>query len=205
MLVPAVLEQRVYGKDARRAWRSLVTKYGAPAPGPAPTHMRVPPPAEVWRRIPSWEFHLANVDPGRARSIGKPRRVARQRLATAGMDQHGWQTAQVGQDRRGQRLGGGSGPIFSSAAVRGEADGVAKSGKLGTVFGAEMDFTGHLLTNNGARNLIFCEGAALLAMKEEPEIIIEPFELTTKIIGVVDYGVLVLWQVLGIEYRTTTA
>jgi 3-methyladenine DNA glycosylase/8-oxoguanine DNA glycosylase len=68
-LVPAVLEQRVYGKDARRAWRSLVTKYGAPAPGPAPTHMRVPPTAEVWRRIPSWEFHLANVDPGRARTI----------------------------------------------------------------------------------------------------------------------------------------
>lgn len=68
-LVPAVLEQRVYGKDARRAWRSLVTKYGAPAPGPAPAHMRVPPSGEVWRRVPSWEFHLANVDPGRARTI----------------------------------------------------------------------------------------------------------------------------------------
>jgi len=68
-LVPAVLEQRVYGKDARRAWRTLVKKYGAPAPGPAPAHMRVPPPGEVWRRIPSWEFHLANVDPGRARTI----------------------------------------------------------------------------------------------------------------------------------------
>jgi 3-methyladenine DNA glycosylase/8-oxoguanine DNA glycosylase len=68
-LVPAVLEQRVYGKDARRAWRILVTKYGAPAPGPAPKHMRVPPPGEVWRRIPSWEFHRANVDPGRARTI----------------------------------------------------------------------------------------------------------------------------------------
>ena len=58
-----------YGKDARRAWRRLVTKYGEPAPGPAPDHMRVPPPAEVWRRIPSWEFHLANVDPGRARTM----------------------------------------------------------------------------------------------------------------------------------------
>jgi 3-methyladenine DNA glycosylase/8-oxoguanine DNA glycosylase len=68
-LVPAVLEQRVYGMDARRAWRMLVTKFGAPAPGPAPTHMRVPPPGDVWRRIPSWEFHLANVDPGRARTI----------------------------------------------------------------------------------------------------------------------------------------
>ncbi|MCV7011988.1 DNA-3-methyladenine glycosylase family protein [Mycolicibacterium madagascariense] len=68
-LVPAVLEQRVAGKDAFRAWRLLVTKFGAPAPGPAPERMRVPPPADVWRRIPSWEFHLANVDPGRARTV----------------------------------------------------------------------------------------------------------------------------------------
>ncbi|SEH56877.1 3-methyladenine DNA glycosylase/8-oxoguanine DNA glycosylase [Mycolicibacterium rutilum] len=68
-LVPAVLEQRVYGKDARRAWRLLVTRFGAPAPGPAPEHMRVPPPGDVWRRIPSWEYHRANVDPGRARTI----------------------------------------------------------------------------------------------------------------------------------------
>jgi 3-methyladenine DNA glycosylase/8-oxoguanine DNA glycosylase len=68
-LIPAVLEQRVYGMDARRAWRALVTKFGAPAPGPAPAHMRVQPSGEVWRRIPSWEFHRANVDPGRARTI----------------------------------------------------------------------------------------------------------------------------------------
>jgi len=68
-LIPAVLEQRVYGMDARRAWRKLVTKFGSPAPGPAPSHMRVPPSADVWRRIPSWEFHRANVDPGRARTI----------------------------------------------------------------------------------------------------------------------------------------
>ena len=68
-LIPAVLEQRVTGKDAFRAWRLLVTKYGTPAPGPAPTRMRVPPPADVWCRIPSWEFHLANVDPGRARTV----------------------------------------------------------------------------------------------------------------------------------------
>lgn len=68
-LVPAIIEQRVSGMDAWRAWRRLLTKYGAPAPGPAPTGMRVPPIAEVWRRIPSWEFHRANVDPGRARTI----------------------------------------------------------------------------------------------------------------------------------------
>jgi 3-methyladenine DNA glycosylase/8-oxoguanine DNA glycosylase len=68
-LIPAVLEQRVSGKDAFRAWRLLVAKYGGPAPGPTPVPMRVPPSADVWRRIPSWEFHLANVDPSRARTL----------------------------------------------------------------------------------------------------------------------------------------
>ena len=68
-LIPAVIEQRVPGADAFRSWRVLVTKFGTPAPGPAPARMRVFPPAEVWRRIPSWEFHRANVDPGRARTI----------------------------------------------------------------------------------------------------------------------------------------
>jgi 3-methyladenine DNA glycosylase/8-oxoguanine DNA glycosylase len=68
-LIPAVLEQRVQGVASFRSWRLLVTKFGTPAPGPAPTTMRVPPPAEVWRAIPSWEFHRANVDPGRARTL----------------------------------------------------------------------------------------------------------------------------------------
>jgi 3-methyladenine DNA glycosylase/8-oxoguanine DNA glycosylase len=68
-LIPAIIEQRVPGADAFRSWRLLVSKYGTPAPGPAPAAMRVPPSAEVWRKIPSWEFHLANVDPGRARTV----------------------------------------------------------------------------------------------------------------------------------------
>lgn len=68
-LVPAVLEQRVPGVDAFRSWRVLVTEFGSPAPGPAPARMRVPPSAEVWRTIPSWKFHRANVDGGRARTI----------------------------------------------------------------------------------------------------------------------------------------
>ncbi|HVQ97431.1 MAG TPA: DNA-3-methyladenine glycosylase 2 family protein [Mycobacterium sp.] len=68
-LIPAVLEQRVPGVDAFRSWRLLVTKYGSPAPGPAPQRMRVPPPAEVWRDVPLWEFHHANVDPRRARAV----------------------------------------------------------------------------------------------------------------------------------------
>jgi 3-methyladenine DNA glycosylase/8-oxoguanine DNA glycosylase len=68
-LIPAILEQRVPGADAFRSWRVLVTKFGTPPPGPAPTRMRVPPSADAWRHIPSWEFHRANVDPGRARTV----------------------------------------------------------------------------------------------------------------------------------------
>ena len=38
-LIPAILEQRVIGKDAFGAWRKLVTKYGAPAPGLSLIHI----------------------------------------------------------------------------------------------------------------------------------------------------------------------
>lgn len=87
-LIPAVLEQRVPGADSFRSWRVLVTKFGAPAPGPAPARMRVPPSAEVWRRIRSWEFHRANVDPGRARTIVgcAARASSLERLATRAHD-----------------------------------------------------------------------------------------------------------------------
>lgn len=68
-LIPAIIEQRVPGADAFRSWRVLVSKYGMPAPGPAPEGMRVMPPAQVWRHIPSWEFHRANVDPRRAQAV----------------------------------------------------------------------------------------------------------------------------------------
>jgi 3-methyladenine DNA glycosylase/8-oxoguanine DNA glycosylase len=68
-LIPAVLEQRVPGADAFRSWRVLVTRFGTGAPGPAPPRMRVPPPPEAWQSIPSWQFHRANVDPRRARTV----------------------------------------------------------------------------------------------------------------------------------------
>lgn len=75
-LVPAVLEQRVVGADARRSWRELVGMHGTTAPGPAPAGMRVPPDAREWGRIPSWEWHSCGVDPGRAATIGRAVRVA---------------------------------------------------------------------------------------------------------------------------------
>jgi 3-methyladenine DNA glycosylase/8-oxoguanine DNA glycosylase len=68
-LVPAVLEQKVVGREAHRAWRFLLGKYGTPAPGPAPAGMRVIPPASTWPRIPSWDWHRAGVEGVRARTI----------------------------------------------------------------------------------------------------------------------------------------
>lgn len=68
-LIPAVLEQKVVGLEARRAWRRLVTWYGSPAPGPVPAGMRVVPAAATWQAIPSWDWHRAGVEPVRARTI----------------------------------------------------------------------------------------------------------------------------------------
>ena len=68
-LVPAVLEQKVTGKQARQAFGELVLRHGAPAPGPHPPGMRLPPTAEAWRLVPSWEWHRAGVDPKRSRTI----------------------------------------------------------------------------------------------------------------------------------------
>ncbi|GLW96030.1 3-methyladenine DNA glycosylase [Microtetraspora sp. NBRC 16547] len=68
-LVPAVLEQKVVGREAWRAWRWLLRKYGEAAPGPAPEGMIVIPPPEVWCRIPSWEWHRAGAEAVRARTI----------------------------------------------------------------------------------------------------------------------------------------
>lgn len=75
-LVPAVLEQKVTGRQARAAFARLVRRFGAPAPGPAPAGMRVPPPPEVWRAVPSWEWHRAGVEPARSRTICAAMQVA---------------------------------------------------------------------------------------------------------------------------------
>lgn len=68
-LVPAILEQKVVGTEAWRAWRYLLGKYGEPAPGPVPERMRVPPPRELWADIPSWEWHRSGAEPVRMRTI----------------------------------------------------------------------------------------------------------------------------------------
>ncbi|MEV6404083.1 DNA-3-methyladenine glycosylase 2 family protein [Streptomyces bobili] len=68
-LIPSVLEQRITTGSAHYAWRRLLARYGEPPPGPAPQGMRVTPAPQVWRMIPSWEWHRAGVDRARATAI----------------------------------------------------------------------------------------------------------------------------------------
>lgn len=74
-LVPAVLEQKVTGLEARRAWRGLLYRHGTPAPGPR-DDLRVPPPAAVLRQLPSWEWHRLGVDLKRQTTIRAAATVA---------------------------------------------------------------------------------------------------------------------------------
>ncbi|MFE9104677.1 DNA-3-methyladenine glycosylase family protein [Actinomadura geliboluensis] len=81
-LVPAVMEQKVLAQEAWRGWGYLLRRFGEPAPG-AP-HMRVPPPPEVWVRIPSWEWHRSGLEAVRARTIIGAARVAKRLEEDAG-------------------------------------------------------------------------------------------------------------------------
>lgn len=70
-MLPAVLEQKVTGREAWRAFRTLVRRHGERAPGPAglvPRGLWVQPEPEAWRAVPSWEWHRAGVDLARSRT-----------------------------------------------------------------------------------------------------------------------------------------
>ena len=66
-LVPAILEQKVTGLQARRAWRGLVLSLGSPAPGPA--GLMLPPEPEVLARSPYHVFHPFGIERKRAEVI----------------------------------------------------------------------------------------------------------------------------------------
>ena len=123
-LVPAVLEQKVVGAEARRAWRALMLRFGEPAPGPAPPGMRVFPPARVWARIPSWDWHRAGVEGVRARTVIGAAQVAGRLEEIAAM-------TPAEADRRLRSLPG-IGP-WTSAETRQRACGDADAVSVGDV------------------------------------------------------------------------
>jgi len=79
-LAPAILEQKVTGREAAREWARLVRWFGevarGVAEGVAPRELRVCPSAETLRLVPSWEWHRLGVDPSRARTLVNAARVA---------------------------------------------------------------------------------------------------------------------------------
>lgn len=68
-LAGAIIEQKVTGLQAFGAWRMLVSRFGDPAPGPVPRPLSAAPAAETWRRIPSWAWHRAGVQPPQSRTV----------------------------------------------------------------------------------------------------------------------------------------
>ena len=66
-LVPAILEQKVVGIEARRAYRGIIARWGEPAPGPF--GLRLLPSAEVLAAIPYHAFHPLGVERRRAELV----------------------------------------------------------------------------------------------------------------------------------------
>ncbi len=76
-LVPAVIEQKVTGKEAFRAQRLLVREHGDVAPGPgAALGLRVFPTVERMRRVPSWRWLQYGVDHSRSTTLQRALQVA---------------------------------------------------------------------------------------------------------------------------------
>ena len=67
-LVPSVLEQKVTGTEAFRAYAALLRRHGEPAPGPG-GRLLLPPSPERLAGLPSYAFHPLGVERRRAEAI----------------------------------------------------------------------------------------------------------------------------------------
>lgn len=63
-LIPAILEQKVTGIEARRAYRGIIARWGEPAPGPF--GLRLLPAPAVLARLPYEAFHTIGLERRRA-------------------------------------------------------------------------------------------------------------------------------------------
>ena len=66
-LVPTILEQKVTGIEARRAYQGLLRRFGEPAPGPA--RLVLPPSPATIARLGTAAFHRLGVERKRADTI----------------------------------------------------------------------------------------------------------------------------------------
>lgn len=73
-LVPAIIEQKVTGDEARNAFVALVRRHGEPAPGPweaegGAVPMRVQPAPDVLAGLPGYAYHPLGLERRRADAI----------------------------------------------------------------------------------------------------------------------------------------
>ena len=66
-LVPAVLEQKITGDEARRVYRALIAAHGEPAPGPL--GLRLPPEPARLAALPYYAYHPLGLERRRAELI----------------------------------------------------------------------------------------------------------------------------------------
>ena len=68
-LIPAILEQKITGEEARRAFAGLVRVHGEPAPGPPEWGLRLPPAPSTLAGLPYYDYHPFGVERRRAELI----------------------------------------------------------------------------------------------------------------------------------------
>ncbi len=85
VLIAAILEQKVTGIEARRAWRQIVRRTSDPAPGDA--GLLLPPDPERLAAIPGWELTRLGVTGRRAATL---REAARHPKKIAALTDAAW-------------------------------------------------------------------------------------------------------------------
>jgi 3-methyladenine DNA glycosylase/8-oxoguanine DNA glycosylase len=66
-LVPAIVEQKVTGEEARTSYGALIRLHGEAAPGPG--DLRLPPDGQRLAALPYWAFHPAGLEQRRAETL----------------------------------------------------------------------------------------------------------------------------------------
>ena len=68
-LIPAILEQKVTGHEASRAWAGLIRAHGETAPGPPGWRLRLSPAPATLAALPYYDYHPFGIERRRAELI----------------------------------------------------------------------------------------------------------------------------------------